>query len=212
VAARLAHGERAIAADIDMDKTSVSLLDRARGANDAAAWDRLVSLYTPLIRAWLRRQAAPASDDQDLVQEVMTVVVRRLAEFEHNGRPGAFRTWLRSITVNCLRDFWRAKRLRPITRGGSDFQGWLDQLADSESALSKLWDRDHDVHVMKRIMEHLEPDFAPNTWRAFRRVAIEGASPDEVAGELGMSVNAVFIAKSRVLARLRQETAGLIDE
>jgi RNA polymerase sigma-70 factor (ECF subfamily) len=194
-----------------MDKTSVSLLDRLVD-KDARAWDQLVSLYTPLIQAWLRRQAAPTSDDQDLVQEVLTVVLRRLPEFEHNGRPGAFRAWLRSITVNCLREFWRSKRLRPLASGGSDFQQWLDQLSDSSSVLSRLWDREHDVHVMKRLLERIEPEFAASTWQAFRRVGLEGAEPEVVAREVGISVNAVFIAKSRVLARLRQEAQGLVDE
>jgi len=193
-----------------MDKTSVSLLDRVAG-QDGHAWGELVELYTPLIRAWLRRQAAPVSDDQDLVQEVLTVVVRRVPEFEHNGRVGAFRSWLRTITVNCLRDFWRARRLRPLASGGSDFQEWLDQLADSASALSQMWDREHDVHVMKQLLARLEPEFTTPTWRAFRRVALEGATPDQAAAELGLTVNAVFIAKSRVLARLRQEAAGILE-
>lgn len=194
-----------------MDRTSVSLLDRVIGQEDRA-WQQLVELYTPLIRAWLRRQAVPVTDGDDLVQEVLTVVFRRVPQFEHNGRAGAFRSWLRSITVNCLRDFWRAKRIRPRDAvGGSDFQQFLDQLDDPGSAMSQLWDREHDLHVMRRLLDRLEPEFTANTWTSFRRVALEGAAPDEVAAELNITVNAVFIAKSRVLARLRQEAKGLVD-
>jgi RNA polymerase sigma factor (sigma-70 family) len=194
-----------------MTDTSASLLDRLRRPADDVAWRRLVDLYTPLIRAWLHRADLLAPDSDDLVQEVLAVVVRRMADFEHNGRPGAFRTWLRAITVNCLRDFWRARRIRPAAAGGSDFLRVLSELEDPASGLSRDWDREHDLHVTRRLLELLRPRFAPKTWQAFRRVALEGADPDAVAAELGLTVNAVFIAKSRVLSRLRQEARGLID-
>src|SRR5947208_4429172 len=90
--------------------TSASLLQRVRERNDAAGWERLVQLYTPLIRTWVGRHVPQADDVDDVVQQVFTVVVARLPEFVHNGRPGAFRHWLRSITVNHLRAFWRERR------------------------------------------------------------------------------------------------------
>ena len=126
-------------------------------------------------------------------------------------RAGAFRRWLRTITVNCLRDFWRSRRHRPVATGDTEFQKMLDELADPESGLSRLWDQEHDQHVTQRLLEMIRPKFEPKTWRAFQRVALDGATPDETAAELGLSVNAVFIAKSRVLARLREEGQGLID-
>lgn len=195
-----------------MDETSASLLDRARHASDTASWQRLVDLYTPLIRGWLRRQAFLRPDDSDdLVQEVLAVVVRKLPEFERQPRAGAFRRWLKTITINVLRDFWRAQRIRPLATGNSDVQQVLDQLADPESDLSQLWDQEHDQHVTRRLLEIIRPRFEANTWKAFQRVALDGVSPDDTAAELGITVNAVFIAKSRVLALLRQEGKGLID-
>jgi RNA polymerase sigma-70 factor (ECF subfamily) len=194
-----------------MSETSTSLLDRLRHSPDAAAWQRLVELYTPLIRGWLRRHALLDQDADDVVQDVLAVVVRRLPEFRREPRTGAFRRWLKTITVNCLRDFWRAQRVRPRATGDSDFLQMLDALEDPNSDLSRLWDREHDQHVTHRLLEMIRPRFEPATWQAFRRVALEGASPDAVASELGVTVNAVFIAKSRVLARLRQEGEGLID-
>src|SRR5262249_28693638 len=158
---------------------------------DAASWERLVELYTPLIRGWLRQHARLGHDADDLVQEVLTVVVRKLPEFERQ-RTGAFRRWLRMITVNCLRDFWRAQRLRPVATGDSDFLAVLAQLEDPDSSLSKLWDQEHDQHVTRRLMELIRPKFEPRTWQAFQRVAVDGAPPDLVAIELGVSVNAVF--------------------
>ena len=194
-----------------MSETSVSLLDTLRTNADGEAWQRLVSVYSPLIRGWLRRYATAEHDMDDLVQEVLTVVVRRIPEFDRQPRVGAFRCWLRTITVNCLRDFWRSKRVRPQALGDSDFQRTLNQLADSASGLSKMWDEEHDRHVTERLLELIKPSFNDKTWQAFKFVAIDDRPPADVAVELNMTVNAVFIAKSRVLSRLRQEGRGLIE-
>ena len=194
-----------------MTSTSASLLDRLRRDPQSAAWQRLVEIYEPLVRGWLRQHRLVESDADDVVQEVMTVVVRRLKDFEHNGRIGAFRTWLRTITANCLRDHWRSGRRHPTATGDSDFQQLLAQLEDPTSGLSKSWDQDHDRHVTRKLLEMLRGDFEPATWQAFQRTALDGVSAKDAALELGITSNAVFIAKSRVLARLRQEAAGLIE-
>jgi RNA polymerase sigma-70 factor, ECF subfamily len=194
-----------------MAETSLSLLDRLRGPPDAGAWQQLVEIYSPLIRGWLRRQAAIEGDWDDLVQEVLLVLVRKLPEFQRDPRPGAFRRWLQSITVNCLRDAWRARRVRPAAGGGSQFQNLLDQLCDPHSSLSLLFEQEHNRHVLGRLLALIQPQFAPKTWQAFQRVAMDGIAPDRVAAELGISVNAVFIAKSRVITQLRRVGQGLID-
>jgi RNA polymerase sigma-70 factor (ECF subfamily) len=188
--------------------TSASLLQRVRERNDAAGWERLVGLYTPLIRTWVGRHVPQPGDADDVVQQVFAVVVARLPQFVHNGRPGAFRCWLRSITVNHLRAFWRSRR-QPA--GQAEAEAALDQLEDPASNPSRLWDREHDSHVARKLMEYVEPEFRPVTWQAFRRLVLDGAEPAVVAAELGLSVNAVLIAKSRVLRRLRQEAQGLLD-
>src|SRR5262245_54715613 len=109
-----------------MTATSASLLDRLQRDADPADWRRLVDLYSPLVRNWLRRHNVQGADADDLVQEVLAVVVRRFPDFRHNRRVGAFRAWLRAITVNCVRDFWKANRIRPAAPGGSDFGSYLD--------------------------------------------------------------------------------------
>jgi RNA polymerase sigma-70 factor, ECF subfamily len=194
-----------------MGETSLSLLDRVRRQADPDDWQRLVQIYTPLIRGWLRRQAAVEDDCDDLVQEVFTVLVRKLPEFQRDPRPGAFRRWLQSITVNCLRQAWRSRRLRPAATGKTHFLSILEQLQDPQSGLSRLWDVEHNQHVLKQLLEMIRPQFESKTWQAFERVAIYGIPPDQVASDLGVSVNAIFIAKSRVLTRLRQLGKGLID-
>ena len=115
------------------------------------------------------------------------------------------------ILVHRLRNFWRSRQHRPVARGGSDVLEQLDQLADPHSSLSRLWDREHDRHVTRELLRLIQSDFAPNTWQAFRRVVLESAKPDVVAAELGITVNAVFIAKSRILNRLRQVGRGFIE-
>jgi RNA polymerase sigma-70 factor (ECF subfamily) len=193
------------------DVTSLRLLDKVIREADSESWNRLARIYSPLLRNWLDRYAIQASDADDLVQEVLSTVSRELPHFEHSGRPGAFRSWLRTILVHRLHDFWRSGRYRPVATGDSQFMQQLDQLADRSSELSRIWNHEHDQHVVSRILDMVQPKVAPKTWEAFRRQSIEGAAAREVAGELGISVDAVYAAKSRVLKMLRQEAEGLVD-
>jgi RNA polymerase sigma-70 factor (ECF subfamily) len=164
-----------------------------------------------LIRAWLRRYDVQDSDANDLVQDVLLAVSKDLSKFEHAGHPGAFRGWLKTILINRLRKFWRARDRRPQARGDSDIDARLAQLDNPASEMSQVWNREHDQYVLRQLMALAEPHFEPNTWKAFRRVALEGGKPDAVAQEMGISLNAVCLAKSRVIRRLRQEAAGLIE-
>lgn len=194
-----------------MSATPLSLLDRLRQRPDAAGWQRLVDLYTPLLQAWLRRYALQPSDVDDVVQEVLAVLIRELPHFNHNGRPGAFRCWLRTVLVHRLRKLWDRQQPHATAAGGSEFLKHLQELQDPASGLSRLWDQEHDRFIVRRLLQMIEPDFAPSTWKAFQRLVLDGADADQVAAELGLSLNAVCIAKSRVLCRLRQEIEGLTE-
>ncbi len=192
-------------------ETSTSLLDRVRNRGDAASWQTLVEIYTPLIRGWLHRNSGLDKDADDVIQEVLTVVVSRITEFRREPHVGAFRAWLRTITVNCLRDSWKARKRRPSAEADRQVEELLQQLADPVSGLSHVWDVEHDRHVTQRLLELIRGEFAEKTWLAFQRFALGDEPAETVAADLGMSVNAVFIAKSRVLAALRREGAGLLD-
>jgi RNA polymerase sigma-70 factor (ECF subfamily) len=194
-----------------MVQTSASLLERVRLHPDAGAWQRLADLYEPLIRGWLRRHDLQRSDSDDLVQEVLCVLLKEVPAFEHNGRPGAFRSWLRNITVRCLRRFWRARLYSADAAGGSAWEEHLRQLEDPASGLSRLWDEEHDRHVLRKLLAMIEADFQPATWQAFRRLVLDGVPAAAVAADVGLTVNAVLLAKTRVLQRLRQEARGLLD-
>ena len=191
-------------------ETSVSLLERLAGTPTDADWRRLNDLYGPLLRAWTARAGVAASDVEDLVQEVLLVVFRKVAGFEWRGQ-GAFRAWLRTILANEVRDYFRDQKYRPIATGDSGFQGRLDELESPDSALSQLFDREHDQHVIASLMQRVQGDFSPVTWQAFRRHVLEGEPAVQVAEELGLALNSVLLAKSRVLKRLREELTGLVE-
>jgi RNA polymerase sigma-70 factor (ECF subfamily) len=149
-------------------------------------------------------------DADDLIQEVLLVVFREVGGFERRCT-GAFRSWLRTILAHRVRDHFRAAGYRPAATGDSEFLRRLDELEAPESALSQLWDREHDEHVAAALMRRVQGDFAPATWQAFVRHVLEGEPARRVADELGLSLNSVLLAKSRVLKRLRQELAGLVE-
>lgn len=184
-------------------ETSLTWLGRLTGAPNEGDWEQLLDVYGPLLRGWLARSAVAAADHDDLIQDVLMVVFRRVSEFEHRG-PGAFRAWLRGILANHLRKYFRD---RPPLAGAID----LDAIADPDSVLGRAWDREHDEHVAARALRLVEGDFGKETWAAFRLQVLEGRPPREVAAELGLSVNAVLLAKSRVLKRLRAELGGLVE-
>ena len=171
----------------------------------------MLDIYQPLIQNWLARFGAPNSDLNDLSQNVLAVVVRRLPEFEHQGQPGSFRAWMRNICRNCVLEFWRAKKIQPVATGKSSFQEELNQLADDTSELSRKWNQDYDQFVLNSLMSRIKSDFNQRTWKAFQLFAIDGLKASEVAKQMGISENSVFIAKSRVMSRLRSVGKYILD-
>jgi RNA polymerase sigma-70 factor (ECF subfamily) len=189
--------------------TSTSLLARVR-VQDQAAWERLVTLYSPLVFRWCQRAGLQPVDAADVGQEVFAAVARNIQNFRHD-RPGdTFRGWLFTITRNKLRD---RLPLPPggAGAGGSDAQRQLAQVPAEESGESEEDADDERKLLYRRAVDLISGEFEPRTWQAFWRVAVDGQRPEDVAGDLRMTVNAVYLAKSRVLRRLREEFALLID-
>jgi RNA polymerase sigma-70 factor (ECF subfamily) len=193
-----------------METTSVSLLDRLKAKSPSSTdWKRLEEIYLPLIQYWLRRVPGLDGEADDLSQDVFVVVLREIASFERR-REGSFRAWLRQVTVNRVRSRRKARQRRPAV-GLDPTDDFLNQVADPNSELARQWDREHDRHVVGKLLAIVQPDFQPETWQAFRRFALDGLPASEVARELQVSVNAVLRAKSRILKRLREESADLMD-
>jgi RNA polymerase sigma-70 factor, ECF subfamily len=192
-----------------VNPTCVSLLDRLRAARpDDPDWLRLEEIYRPLIRRWLGRVPGLGDEFADLTQEVFLVMVRDIPGFERR-REGSFRAWVRLVTVNVLRNH-RKRQFRRAAVGLDPCDTFLDELAEPNSELAREWDLDHDRHIFQKLQAAVQPGFAPATWAAFRRFAIEGLPAAQVAAELGLTVNAVTLAKSRILKRLREEAGDLL--
>ena len=192
-------------------ETRQSLLIRAQ-TGETSAWKDLTDLYRPLILGWLNRQGVPARDLEDLSQEVLLSVVKHLPDFQHSGNRGAFRSWLRTIVCSRTADYWRTIDAGAEARGGSGAIAALREVADPDSELNRQWDEEHDRYVLHCLLDLVEQEFEPLTLQAFRRLALEGKNGAETAQELNLSVASVYTAKARVLARIRQEAEGLIDD
>jgi RNA polymerase sigma factor (sigma-70 family) len=194
-----------------MDSTSLSLLERACSKDDSQSWNRLTQMYAPLLKHWLNRFEVQHADAEDIIQEVLTVVSAKLPEFRHNQRHGAFRSWLRKILIIRLKEFWRLRKKRPIVTGKSSFLDRLEELEDGHSNISQIWNREHDDYVMKRLIDAVKPRFEPMTWEAFWKQVMKGMPANVVSAEMGMPLSSVYVAKSRVLRVLKQESRGLIN-
>ena len=193
-----------------MNTTSLSLLDRLKRAEaDPTEWRRVQDIYLPLIRSWVSRVPGVGDEANDLSQEVLLVLIRELPTFDRR-RDGAFRAWLRQITVNRLGTFWKGRRRRPLA-GDEETDHLLSQLEDPNGEQTKQWDRDHDRHVSQKLLAIVQPDFEDKTWQAFTRFALDGLSAAQVAEELGLSEGAVLQAKFRILKRLREEAGEMLD-
>jgi len=192
-----------------VNPTSLSLLDRLKAARpDASDWNRLQGVYLPLIERWLGRVPGLGDESADLAQEVLVVVFREVPRFDRQ-REGSFRAWLRQVTVNKIRNYRRQRHRRPAV--GLDLaDGFLERLSDPNDDLAREWDRDHDKHVVEKLLAVVQRDFTPATWKAFQRFGVEGVPAERVAEEMGISENAVILAKSRVLKRLREEAGDLL--
>ena len=193
-----------------MHTTHVSLLQRLGLPGEQQAWDRFVELYTPLIYYWACHVGLQEQDAADLVQDVFALLLQKLPEFTYDPRR-SFRSWLRTIVCSRTADYWRAIDGSTQAQGGSGATAALQQIADPDSELNRQWDEEHDRYVLHCLLDLVEEEFEPITLQAFRRLALDGVNGALAAQELGLSVAAVYAAKARVLARMRQEAEGLID-
>jgi RNA polymerase sigma-70 factor (ECF subfamily) len=192
------------------EDTPISLLQRLRHRPHDADWRRLIDLYSPLIKRWLLGFGLRQSDVDDLSQDVLQALVREISSFQHNGHSGAFRRWLRVTMVHRLKGFWRNRRTENQIRGW-DADTTLERMEDPNSDPNLLWDQEHDHYIVHKLLQMVEPQFTTASWTAFQRQVLDGCKASAVAEELGISVNAVLIAKSRVLQALRQEAKGLVE-
>jgi RNA polymerase sigma-70 factor (ECF subfamily) len=182
-----------------LETTSVSLLDRLRHGADAQAWDRFCALYTPLLHGWARQLGLHEADADDLVQDVFGLLLRKMPEFAYDAR-GSFRGWLRTVLVNRWRN-WPRAAAAPLR---------VD-VPQSDPA-DAMGEAEYRAYLVRRALGVMQSDFETSSWKACWECVAQGRPAADVAAELGLSVAAVYIARSRVLRRLREELHGLLEE
>jgi RNA polymerase sigma-70 factor, ECF subfamily len=190
--------------------TSASLLELARARN-GEAWEQIVMLYSPLVYRWCRRRGVREADVLDIAQEVFRSVYASLDSFERARAGQSFRAWLKTITANKIIDQSRLKHRQPSAIGGSEVSEWLDQAAATAADGEEAEDESERILILRRCLDLVKAEFEPRTWDAFWKVVIDENDPADVALSLGVSRNAVYLAKSRVLSRLGELFDHLIE-
>ena len=192
--------------------THASLLVRIKDAKNVAAWTEFVELYGPVVYGFARKRGLQDADAADLVQDVMRSVARNAERMDYDPKRGTFRGWLYTVTRNKIYNFLTANRNRPKAVGDSSSQERLDSLPGQDGDQEREWELEYQRRIAARAMERVRREFQKATWDAFVGTAVEGRPAQEVGAELNMTAGAVYVAKSRVLARLRQESQVLMAE
>ncbi len=184
---------------------SARLLDGLQ-RNQGEAWARMAKRFAPLVYYWCRKSGLQPSDTEDIVQEVFRTVASKIREFRRDRADDTFRGWLRAITRNKLGDFFRAEKQRTKAVGGTDAGTRLREISDPlqcDESPQQLADETRLLY--QHTIDLIQTEFEESTWLAFLRVVRDGAKPRDVAAELEMSTNAVYLARSRILKRVREE-------
>jgi RNA polymerase sigma-70 factor (ECF subfamily) len=192
-------------------KTRSSLLLRLRDRRDAEAWSRFVLIYAPIIEEFLRKRGLQDADARDLTQDVLAAVAAAIGDFEYSSEKGSFRSWLFTITANRLRNFFRDARHRVQGSGDTAVRQLLEEQPDPYDGVAD-WDAIYEQRMFQRAAELVRRRFRETTWRAFWQTAIEARPAKDVAAELGLTQAAVYLAKGRVIARMKKQVELLADD
>lgn len=193
--------------------TRVTLLTRLKDGRDVDAWREFVHLYGPVVYRFARNRGLQDADAADLMQDVMRSVARNAHRMEYDPKKGTFRGWLYTVTRNKIYNFLSSQKNRPRATGDPDAQERLDATpARDEDGPDEEWEKEYQRRLSARAMELVKDEFQPNTWAAFWQTAVDGKGAAEVGTALKMSAGAVYVAKSRVLARLRDEVQKMMAE
>ena len=183
--------------------TSPSLVLRLRDHADAGAWTEFMDVYSPLLYDFCRARGLQSSDAADVAQEVLLRVAKAVRSFEYDPSKGLFRDWLAKIVINEIRRFGKKR---------TDFVEATNDLDQDFGNLESMWNEQFQQHIFSKALARCQPHFAPETWKMFERSWIDKLEPELVAKELQISVEQIYVARSRVLKRLRYEVAILADD
>ena len=189
--------------------TRPTLLVHMRDKSDHVAGGRFVDAYTPMVFGFCRKRGLQPADAADVAQDVMRAVAAALPNFRYEPERGRFRDWLYKVTRSKLNSFARARNRQPVGSGETAVHEVLAAQPDGDE--QDLWEQSWKRHIFDWAAGVVREQCEPTTWQAFWATAVEGRPSKEVAQELGMSTGAVYIARCRVLAKLR-EVAGQVDD
>lgn len=184
-------------------QTRASLLLRIRNPQDTIAWGEFVELYAPLLHAYGMKNRLQDADAADLAQDTLRLVLRAAPEFIYEPTRGSFRGWLFTIARNQIRKFLTRHAHRHQGSGDSDVRDLLSEHPAAEEQSS--WDHDYQLHLFHWAARRVEPEFRPASWQAFWRTVVGGEDIAIVAADLKLSAGAIYIARSRITNRIRQE-------
>lgn len=189
----------------ELPATRHSLLIRLHDPQDERAWREFLEIYEPLVHRLARRRGFQNADADDLCQEVFRSVAGAIERWRTNPDRGSFRAWLFLIARNTMINAFKKKQRQPIATGDHHIGQLLEaQLSPPEEAVA-LIESEYLWGVFHWAADQVRSEFRETTWRAFWRTSVDGAKPQQVAAELGLSAGAVYIARSRVMARLKQK-------
>lgn len=188
----------------DSPQTRASLLVQIRDGANRAAWQEFMKIYGPVVYGFARKRGLQDADAADLMQEVMRAVSAAIGRLEYDPSQGSFRGWLFTITRNKVFTFLTTRRNRPQSAGDSATSRLLDEQADPNDG-SEEWELEYQRRLAALAMERVKGDFHETSWKAFWLTAVEGLAPADVAKQIGLSPGAIYVAKSRVLARIKAE-------
>lgn len=194
----------------EMPKTRASLLLRIRDTQDARAWNEFVGIYEPLIYRLARRSGFQHADALELTQDVLLAVSKSIDRWNTDPACGSFRGWLFRVTRNLMINLLVKQRRHPQPIGDTDFPQLLAQVADPAAEESAVFDLEYRRSLFRWAADQVRPEFRPPTWQAFWKTCVEGRAVKDVAQELQLTAGAIYVARSRVMARLRTciETAS----
>jgi RNA polymerase sigma-70 factor (ECF subfamily) len=196
----------------DSPATRASLLVRLRDPRDGGAWSEFVDVYAPLVYRFCCKQGLQDADAADLTQDTLRSVAGAIGRLDYDPARGSFRGWLFTIVRNRLRDFLQKRGRQDHGTGDTAMLDWLEQQPDRSDRLAGEWEREYDRQLLLIAAERIRRQFQEQTWQAFWRTAVDGESGKDVARALGLSVAAVYLAKSRVMARLKEAVGRLQAE
>ena len=188
----------------DSPLTRASLLVQLRDGGNHGAWHEFMQLYGPVIYGFARKRGLQDADAADLMQDVLRSVSTSIGRLEYDPNQGAFRGWLFTITRNKIFNFLSARRIRPRASGDSATHRLLDDQPDANDG-SDTWEMEYQRRLASLALDRIKSEFQENTWRAFWLTAVEGTVVADVAKQIGLSPGAIYVARSRVLARLKEE-------